>query len=107
MIRRKKTRFGARRRGLVLALAALMMPLVVGAMAMALDGGVLYLQRRQAQSAADASALAGAYALFNGSNFTVAQSAAITMGTHNGFTIPSANVTQPTSTQIAVKVTSS
>ncbi len=107
MIRRKTSRFGARRRGLVLALAALMMPLVVGAMAMALDGGVLYLQRRQAQSAADASALAGAYALFNGSNFTVAQSAAITMGTHNGFTIPSANVTQPTSTQIAVKVTAS
>ena len=92
---------------MVMALAALMMPLVVGAMAMALDGGVLYLQRRQAQSAADASALAGAYALFNGSNFSVAQAAAIAMGMHNGFTIPQANVTQPTSTQIAVQVTSS
>jgi hypothetical protein len=92
---------------MVMALAALLMPVVVGALAMALDGGVLYLQRRQAQTAADASALAGAYAIYNGSNFTVAQSTAITMGTQNGFTIPKANVTQPTSTQIAVTVTSS
>ena len=48
------------RRGMVVVLVALLMPLVVGAMAISLDGGLLYLQRRQAQSAADAAALAGA-----------------------------------------------
>jgi hypothetical protein len=37
----------------------------------------------------------------------VAQGAAITMGTQNGFTIPKASVTQPTTTQIAVTVASS
>ncbi len=88
-----------------MALAALTMPLVVGAMAMALDCGVMYLQRRQAQTAADSAALAGGYALYNGSNFSVARSAAIAVGAQNGFTIPQANVTQPKSTQIAVSVT--
>ncbi len=93
------------RRGLVMVLAALLMPVVVGAMALALDCGVMYLQRRQAQTAADAAALAGAYALYNGSNFSVAQSAAIAVGSQNGFTIADGDVTQPKSTQVAVQVT--
>ncbi len=83
------------RRGMVAVLVALLMPVVVGVMALSLDGGLLYLQRRQAQSAADAAALAGAYQLYNGSNFSVAQTSAIAMGTQNGFTIPSTSVTQP------------
>ncbi len=90
-----------------MVLVAMLMPVVVGALAMALDGGVMYLQRRQAQSAADAAALAGGYALYNGSNFSVAQTAAVSMASRNGFTISASNVTQPKSTQIAVQVTSS
>ncbi len=104
MIARKRRQIEARRRGLVMVLAAVLMPVVVGAMALALDCGVMYLQRRQAQTAADAAALAGAYALYNGSNQSVAQSAAIAVGAQNGFTIPSSNVT-PTSTTVAVQVT--
>ena len=74
----------------------------------ALDGGVLYLQRRQAQSAADAAALAGAYTMYNTSNFTQAQSRGRRdRHSQNGFTITSANVTQPKSGQVAVTVTSS
>ncbi len=97
----------ADRRGMVLALAAVLTPVVVGVLAMALDAGVLYLQRRQAQSAADAASLAGAYALYNGSNFSTAQSAAVAIARQNGFTIPTSYVTQPKPTQIAVKVSSS
>ncbi len=105
MIARHRRWIETRRRGLTMALAALLMPVVVGAMALALDCGVMYLQRRQAQTAADAAALAGAYALYNGSNFSVAQSAAIDIGAQNGFTIPEGDVTQPKSTQVAVQVT--
>jgi hypothetical protein len=89
------------------ALVAVLMPVIVGVMALALDGGMLYLQRQQAQSTADAAALAGAYQLYNGSNFSVAQSAAIAMGTQNGFTISSSNVTSPQTGYIAVSVTGS
>ena len=64
----------ARAAGSVAALVAVLMPVVVGVMALALDGGMLYLQRQTAQSVADAAALAGAYQLYNGSNFSVAQS---------------------------------
>ena len=57
---------------MVAVLVALLLPVVVGVMALSLDGGLLYLQRQKAQSAADAAALAGAYQLYNGSNFSVA-----------------------------------
>jgi hypothetical protein len=81
------------------------MPVVVGAMAVTLDGGLLYLQRRQAQSIADASALAGAYAIYNGSNFSTAQSAAISVAARNGITITSSDVTQPSAGNVAVSIT--
>jgi hypothetical protein len=83
------------------------MPVVIGVMAVSLDGGLLYLHRRQAQSVADAAALAGAYQLYNGSNFSVAQSSAITMGNQNGYTIPSSSVTSPQTGYISVSVTGS
>jgi Flp pilus assembly protein TadG len=95
------------RRGMVVVLVAVLLPVIVGTMALALDGGVMYLQRRQAQSTADAAALAGAYTMYNSSNFTLAQSAAVAIGSQNGFTITNAHVTQPKSTQIAVTVTAS
>jgi Flp pilus assembly protein TadG len=95
------------RRGIVLVLVAVLLPVVIGVMALALDGGLLYLQRQKAQSVADAAALAGAYQLYNGSNFSVAQGAAIAIGTQNGSTIPSSQVTSPQTGYIAVSVTSS
>ena len=95
------------RRGMVAALVALLLPVIVGVMALALDGGVLYLQRQTAQSVADAAALAGAYQIYKGSDFSAAQDSAIAIGEQNGITIPSTSVTSPRSGYVAVSVTSS
>jgi hypothetical protein len=79
----------------VSVVVALTLPIVLGVAALGLDAGLAYLQRRQAQSAADAGALAGAYALSNGSSFSTAQSAAIAVGSQNGITITPSQVTEP------------
>jgi Flp pilus assembly protein TadG len=92
---------------MVLVLLAVMLPVLVGTMALALDGGVLYLQRRQAQTAADAAALAGAYAYSTTPTLAAAQTAAKSVALLNGFSIESSSVTQPQTSQIAVNVTSS
>jgi Flp pilus assembly protein TadG len=94
------------RRGTVSALIALTLPVIIGVTAVGLDGGLMYLQRRQAQSAADSAALAGAYALYGGATFSAAQTAAATIGSENGITISTSQVTQPTSSTVAVSVTS-
>ena len=93
------------RRGTVAVVVALLLPVMIGVTAVGLDGGLLFLQRRQAQSIADASALAGAYAIYSGSNFSTAQSAAIAIGTQNGVTISTSQVTQPQTGYISVTVT--
>ena len=93
------------RRGTVAVLVALLMPVIIGVTAVGLDAGMLFLQRRQAQSIADAAALAGAYAIYGGSNFSTAQAAAISIGTQNGVTIASSQVTQPQAGYVAVSVT--
>ena len=46
------------RRGTVAVTVALLLPVVIGVTALSLDGGMLFLQRRQAQSIADAAASA-------------------------------------------------
>jgi Flp pilus assembly protein TadG len=97
---------GLRRRGTVAAIVALTFPLLIGVAALALDGGLLYLQRRQAQSTADAGALAGAYALSQGATFGSAQKTAVAVGSQQGITISSSQVTQPQVGSIAVTVTS-
>jgi Flp pilus assembly protein TadG len=93
------------RRGTVAVLVALLMPVIIGVTALGLDGGLLFLQRRQAQSIADAAALAGAYSMYGGSTFSTAQSAAIAIGTQNGVTISTSQVTQPKTGYVAVSVT--
>jgi hypothetical protein len=79
---------------------------IIGVTALTLDGGLLYLQRRQAQSAADSGALAGAYALTQGFDFSSAQSAAVAVGSQNGITITSSQVTEPQTGSVAVSVIS-
>jgi hypothetical protein len=49
-----------RQKGQVLVLVAIMLVVLLGMLALALDGGHAYLQRRQMQTAADAGALAAA-----------------------------------------------
>jgi hypothetical protein len=48
-----------------MAIVAITLPLVVGVMALALDGGVLMNERQHAQTIADAASLAAAYSLYN------------------------------------------
>jgi Putative Flp pilus-assembly TadE/G-like len=60
-------RIGAeRQRGQVLVLFALLLPVLFAALAVLVDGGYLYGQRRSAQNAADAGALAAALAVASG-----------------------------------------
>jgi hypothetical protein len=95
------------RAGNVAAVVALCLPVVIGVMALGLDAGMMYLQRRQAQSAADSAALAGAYALYNGSSFGTAQTAAVSLAARNGITITASQVTQPQVGAVSVTATSS
>lgn len=57
---RRLRRFREDRRGSVLVLGAMSMTAVLGAVALAVDVGLLYTARGEAQKAADAAALAGA-----------------------------------------------
>jgi Flp pilus assembly protein TadG len=93
-----------KRRGTVSALVAVLMPVIIGATAIGLDGGILFLQRRQAQSIADAAALAGAYALYNGWSFSVAQNSAIALAAQRGITLTTSQVTQPKTGYVAVSL---
>src|SRR5947209_1931009 len=54
-----------RRRGSVTAEVAVLTPVLVGIMAFAVDGGMLFQEKRKAQAAADAAALAAATDLYN------------------------------------------
>ncbi len=82
-----------RRRGMVAVLAALSLVMLIGAAALAVDGGAMLVERRHAQATADAAALAAASDLFlnypqnNGldSGGTAATSAQ-TVATGNGYT---------------------
>jgi hypothetical protein len=79
---------------------------MIGVTAVGLDAGLLYVQRRQAQTAAEAASLAGAWTVKNGGTFSAAQTAAAAAGTQNGITVTTSQVTQPQTGYIAVSVTS-
>lgn len=80
--------------GQVLVLFALMSFILIGAMALALDVGYLLSERRQAQSAADAAALAGGVALLNGESQQAVAGAAIEYASRNGVQIAGENASQ-------------
>lgn len=75
--------------GQVLALVTISMVILIGFLALAVDVGMLWSERREMQTAADAAAVAAAIALREGDNvITAGRSAA----THNSFTNGSSNV---------------
>jgi len=90
---------GADERGNTLLIAAATLPLLIGAAAFALDTILLALSNRQLQRAADSSAIAGAYAVAQGSSGETAAvndldendfpslrgPAAVAVGARNGF----------------------
>jgi hypothetical protein len=71
------TPFKSSERGQIIVMMVLVFIGLLGAVALAVDGGRLYLERRSAQNAADNAALAGAYALCSEAdvNTAVTQSA--------------------------------
>src|SRR5215831_2007675 len=73
-------------KGQTLVLTALCGSVLLGFMALALDVGVLYHQRRALQTAADAAALAGALDYLYTQSTSHASTAACNAATVNGFT---------------------
>lgn len=68
-------RLAADRGGAVAVMLALMLPVVVGVAALAVETGLWFSERRELQNAADAAALSGAFELTAGRRTTVTQSA--------------------------------
>lgn len=81
-MKKRPSAFAPSERGQAIVLLVLLFIALLGVVALAVDGGRLYLERRSAQNAADNAALAGAYALCREQNVT---SAATTSAIQNGF----------------------
>ena len=93
------------RRGTVAVLVALLLPVIIGVTALGLDGGLLFLQRRQAQSIADAAALAGAYSMYGARISPPPRARRLQSARRTASRISSSQVTQPQTGYVAVSVT--
>jgi hypothetical protein len=75
----------ARRRGSVAAVVAVSLPVMIGVAALGLDAGVLFIQKRQAQTMAEAVSAAAAFQLYlDSSNTSGATAAATAMASSYG-----------------------
>ena len=79
-------RFRKDERGTIIIIFALSLPVVLGVVGLAVDVTNWYLSKREAQTAADAAALAGAYAYYQTNSQSTALSAAENAATQNLFT---------------------
>ncbi len=92
--------------GQSLIIVALIMVALIAMLAFALDGGNTYFQRRNAQNAADAAAIAGANAYCKEFNISAGYSAANTYAdTWNDFTLAGFSVVTTPTHQINVTTT--
>jgi Flp pilus assembly protein TadG len=80
----KRSRSRASHSGQVLLIFALALPALLGMMGLAVDGAIIYGQRRQMQSSADLAALSGALDL--PTNSSAAVTAANSFAAQNGYT---------------------
>jgi carbon monoxide dehydrogenase subunit G len=91
MFREKRTSANGCRRGVVAVIVALALVAVVGVVAVAVDGGLLYLELRRARATADAAAMAAACDLFknyptnNGTDPNGTAAAALSAAEDNGY----------------------
>jgi hypothetical protein len=80
-----------REEGQVLAMGVVLLTALLGMLGVIIDGGSYLQQRRQAQNAADAAAVAAASALHDGASIDTATSAAKEYATANGYGNAGAN----------------
>lgn len=81
----KQRRHGSRRRGMAVVWLALTMTVMLGMAALTIDQGFHLTRRAQAQRAADAAALAGAWKLANFESIDSAKAAAVDYAGRNGY----------------------
>jgi hypothetical protein len=89
------------RRGSAAAVVAISLPVLMGVAALALDAGLLFIQRRQAQTMAEAISTAAAYQLYLNSSTSTATTAATALASKYGVS-PTVNI-PPTSGPFANK----
>jgi Flp pilus assembly protein TadG len=90
-----------RRRGKILALVVVLMPILLGMMGLIVDGGLMMATHRQAQNAADAAALAAAWDLLRGQSSSAATTATTFVHTNNGLSNATVTVNIPPSSASA------
>ena len=91
------------RRGTVAVVVAISLPVLIGVAALGLDAGLLFIQKRQAQTIAEAVSMAAAYQLYlNSSNTSGATAAATALASNYGVTSPTISI-PPTSGAFANK----
>jgi len=73
------------RRGAALTIAAILVPVLLGAAGIAMDGAYWYQQKRQAQSIADSAAVAGAYAKLDGATDSEVEAVVVAEAERNGY----------------------
>ncbi len=100
MLRGKLSSRTSLRRGSAAALVAISLPVLMGVAALALDAGLLFVQRRQAQTMAEAVSTAAAYQLYL-NNTSGATAAATALASQYGVS-PTVSI-PPTSGQFANK----
>jgi len=72
-------------KGQVLVILVLVMVVLLGFTALAIDGGMTMMTRKRAQNSADAAAMAAALALSSGNSWSQAHQIALDTATRNGF----------------------
>ncbi len=97
--RRQHARFRRRwRRGAVLVLTALLLPVLLGVTGLVIDAGLLMVSSRKAQNAADAAATAAAFDLLLGRPLDTARATALTYTrAHNQLSAANVSVNIPPS----------
>lgn len=88
----------SRRTGNVVVLVAVSLVAFVGICGLVIDGGQLMAERRQAQNAADAAALAAATDLYNGVPPGLAKPTGVTYATRHGYSDEAVDIAIPPNT---------
>jgi Flp pilus assembly protein TadG len=93
MLRRTRSLKSLPSRGAVATLVAISLPVLIGVAALGLDAGLLFVQRRQAQTIAESVSMAAAYQLYlNSSNTSGAMAAATALASNYGVASPTISI---------------